>query len=93
MLERPPINWSQPIRWNTGEPAQAEWEWGHVLINFDEDHPAPKDLLPWIATKCFKDSVVVYQDTGYCMGWECYDTWIENVAVEPHPIAAIAGTF
>lgn len=93
LLERPPIDWTQPIQWNTGEPAQAERSYGYVIITFDEDHPCPEQIEPWLQQKHFKDSLIVYEDTGYCMGWECYDAWIENVNATPHPLAALEGAF
>lgn len=95
MLERPPIDWSQPVHWNTGDPVEAVERYsGHIIIMLGATYP--KELEPLMDLKHFKDSLVVYEDTGEPLApadIHSPNCWIENVNVTPHPIEAIAGTF
>lgn len=95
MLERPPIDWTQQVQWNTGDPVKAvERSYGHVIIMLGPTYP--KELEPLMAMKHFKDSLVVYEDTGepgVPLHMEAPACWIENVDKKPNPWAEVAGSF
>lgn len=94
LLERPPIDWSRPVEWNTGEPAIAERVSGFILITIGDVYPRAIDAI--MQRKHFQDTIVVHEDTGVpCVGLGEYapDAWIQNVERIAHPIEAIFATF
>ncbi len=94
ILDRTPIDWSKPVRWNTGEPATAERVSGFILVTLGETYPRAIDAI--MQRKHFKDSIVVHEDTGIpCVGLGEYapDAWLENVEVNACPWRELEGSF
>lgn len=92
MFDKPTPDWTKPVRFNTGEPVQAERVSSHILITFDPNNYPPA-LEPVLATKHFKDTFVVYEDDGTIVGHDHAPIWVENTTRTVHPMEAIYGSF
>lgn len=96
MIDRPPVDWSQPVQWNTGEPCTAERVSGFILIHLTENK-VPPALYGFMRRKHFKDTLVVHEDDGTVMvslaDYPIPDTWVENVGRAAHPMEAMLATF
>ncbi len=78
ILTRSRVDWSKPIRWNTGEPISGhERIMGHVVLEVTPD-TIPESLKELMDSKHFKDAMVVTEDYGYPAGYDGHDTWVEN---------------
>lgn len=95
VLTRPPIDWSKPVQWMNGDPAQAERIQGFVLITLGDKYP--KEIEPIMKHKHFKDSLVVHEDTGAPIisvtGNVEPEAWIENRNRERSMWEDIEGSF
>lgn len=93
ILERPPIDWSQPVRWNTGEACTAERASGFILITLTD---VPMALTGHLARRHFQDTVVVHEDSGVpvtTLAEYAPDCWVENVIRQRHHIEDFVGMF
>ena len=78
LITRPRIDWSKPIRWNTGEPiAGHERVMGHIILEVTPD-TIPESLKELMDSKHFKDAMVVTEYYGHPVGYDGDDTWVEN---------------
>lgn len=90
LIDRPPVDWSKPVRFNTGEVCAVERVMGYVMVTFGE---IPAALKEFVEAKHFKDSCVVYEDDGSIVGNTDLPVWVENVERDEHPMEALIGTF
>ena len=94
MLTRPPIDWTRPVQWMNGDPAEAERVNGFILITIGERYPREIDAI--MQRKHFQDSIVVHEDTGVPavgLGEYAPEAWIENVERPINPMEALIGAF
>lgn len=90
MLDRPDIDWTKPVQWNSGEPCTAERVDGFILITLDQRPNAIRDFM---RLKHFQDSLVVYEDDGTVVSDPPIEAWVENVERPSHAMESIIGTF
>lgn len=99
MLEPPPIDWTKPVQWNTGEECRVDpvhdLDDRFILIGLGKRYPSSIYNLAQRKSDQ-REAVVVHADTGVpvtTLAEYAPDAWIENVEKEVSPWEEIAGTF
>lgn len=98
IFTRPPIDWSQPIEWDDGSPAEVLEEIlptdRTVAVILGDQYPKAIDAM--MNRKHFKDHIVVRKDTGVPavgLGEYAPDCHIRNTNYRPSEIERLYGTF